>query len=278
MAMPRRPKIRIAILLQFLAGPCAAFAQDSRSVRLVEITSKQTPYDAPPMMKGKASQSPDANPNRTELAIRKEGDAYKLNGQAVDPNLIASLVSVLTVPANPELNLDDLGVTPAWLKEHAVSVAQRISETTFIGREHVPQAALESTFADPVVMDKIVSELFDRRHYHCFDCIHSLFQVIVAVTFDDGSKLSASFSSEFPFMLPWRLANATAYNAGISRAVAALMPDKSANRSLLLAENLDIQLGRAAIGHARDLDVERRTGGTCDALRTKYAILLASIG
>ncbi len=135
--MPRRPKIRIAILLPCLAGPCAAFAQDSRSVRLVEITSTQTPYDAPPMMKGKASQPPDANPNRTELAIRKEGDAYKLNGQAVDPNLIASLVIALTAPANPELNLDDLDVTPAWLKEHAASVAQRISETTFIGRAHV---------------------------------------------------------------------------------------------------------------------------------------------
>jgi len=40
--------------------------------------------------------------------------------------LIASLVSALTAPPNPELNLDDLGVTPAWLKDHAASVAQRV--------------------------------------------------------------------------------------------------------------------------------------------------------
>ncbi len=78
-------------------------------------------------------------------------------------------------------------------------------------------------------------------------------------------------------MLPWRLSNATAYNAGVSRAVAALMPDKSTKRSLLLAENLDIQLGRAAIGHARDLDVERQTGATFDALRTRYTIVFANI-
>jgi len=276
--MPRRLKIRFVILLLGLAGPCAAFGQDSRSVRLVEIISTRTPYGAPPMMKGKASQSPDANPSRTELTIRKEGGAYTLNGQPVDPNLIASLVSALTAPANPEPNPDDLGVTPAWLKERAASVAQRVSETSFIGRAHVPHAEMESTFADPVIMDKIVPELFDRRHYYCSDCIHSLFHVVVTVTFDDGSKLSASTSSEFPFMLPWHLSNATAYNAGISRAVAALIPDKSANRSLLLAENLDMQLGRAAIGHARDLDVEHRTGGTLDTLRTKYTVVLASIG
>ncbi len=230
------------------------------------------------MLKGKVSKWPDASPSRAELAIRKEGDAYKLNGQAVDPNLIAAVVTALTAPANPEPNLDDLGVTPTWLKEHAASVARRVSETTFVGREQVPQAALEATFADPVIMDKIVPALFDRRHYTCFDCIHARFQVSVAVTFDDGSKLSASTSSQFPFMLPWRASSATVYNADISRAVAALMPDKSANRSLLLAENLDMQLGQAAVRQALNLEVEHRIGGTSDALRAKYKIVLASIG
>jgi hypothetical protein len=276
--MPRYLKIRIVILFLCLAGPCAAFGQDSRSVRLVEITSTRSQiYGARPQTRN-ASPSPDANPDQTELTIRKEGDGYILNGQAVDPNLIKSLVSALTAPTNPEPNLDDLGITPAWLKGHAASVAQRVSETTLIGREHVPQAALESTFADPVIMDKIVPELFDRRHYACVDCAHHRFEVRVTVTFDDSSNLSAFASSEFPFMLPWHLSNATAYNAGISRAVAALMPDNSANRSLLLAEKLDMQLGHAAVWQARNLDVERRTGGTFEALRTKCTVITASIG
>jgi hypothetical protein len=244
----------------------------------VEITSTRSPINAPPLKNSKASHSRDANANRTELAIRKEGDAFRLNGQAVDPNLIASLVSALTARANPELDLDDLGVTPAWLKVHAASVAQRISEATVIGRDHVPQAALESTFADPVIMDRIVPELFDRRHYFCVDCTQYRLEVTVAVTFDDASRLSASASSEFPFMLPWRLSNATAYNADISRSVAALMPDESANRSLLLAEKLDVQLGNAAVSHTRNLDVERRTAGPFEALRSKYTIVSSSIG
>ena len=200
--MPRRPKIRFVVLLLCVAGPHAAFGQDSRSFRLVEITSTRTPIDAPPMMKGKVSKSPDATLSRTELAIRKEGDAYRLSDKEVDPNLIAALVSALTAPANLELNLDDLGLTPAWLKEHAASVAQRVSETSFIGRAHVPRAELESTFADPVIMEKIVPELFNRRAYLCVDCTRYRLQASVTVTFDDSSQLSASASSQFPFMLP----------------------------------------------------------------------------
>jgi hypothetical protein len=277
--MARCLKIGIAALLLCTVVPCAAFGQGSRSARLVEITSKRLLISKSPMRKSSnAPQSPDANSNLTEIAIRKEGDVYILNGQAVDPNLIALLVSALTAPANPELNLDDIGVTPAWLKEHAASVAQRVSETTFIGHEHVPQAALESTFADPAIMDKLILELFDRRHYMCFDCTRYLPNVTVAVTFDDGSKLSASTTSESPFMLPWRMSKAAAYNADISRSVAALLPDKSVNRSLLLAENLDMRLGHVAVSEARNLDVERRTGGTVRALRTKYTVITASTG
>jgi hypothetical protein len=276
--MPRCLMIRIVIILLCVAGPRAAFGQDSRSVRLVEITSTRSQISGGLRLlrNRNVSQSPDANPSRTELAIRKEGDAYRLNGQVVDANLIASLVRALTARANPEPNPDDLGVTPAWLKEHAASVAQRISESPVVPQ--VPQAALESTFADPVVMDKLLPELFDRRYYFCADCTRYAFEVSIAVTFDDSSNLHASASSEFPFMLPWHPSNAIAYNADISRTVAALMPDKSTNRSRLLAENLDMQLGRAGVWQARILDVERRTGGTFGALRTKYTIVSANIG
>jgi hypothetical protein len=276
--MARCLNIHIIFLLLFSVVPSAAFGQSQRSARLVEITSKRLPISTAPARRNQnAPQPADANSNLTEVAIRKVGAAYILNGQAVDPNLIASLVSALTAPANPELNLDDIGITPAWLKEHAASVAQRVSET-LIGREHVSQAALESTFADPAVMDKVILELFNRRHYTCFDCTRYLLDVTVAVTFDDGSKLSAATTSESPFMLPWRVSKAAAYNADISRAVAALIPGKSVNRSLLLAENLDMRLGHVAVSQARNLDVEHRTGGTVAALRSKYTVLTASIG
>jgi hypothetical protein len=273
--MPRRLEIRLVLLFLCVTWACAAFGQVSRSVRLVQITSTM---NVPRPMRANPHPSAVVIPNETKLSIVKEGDVYKLNGQVVDPKLIASLVAALTAPANPGLHLDDLGVTPERLKEHAASAAQRVSESTDAGGGHVPQAALESTFADQTVMNEIIPELFEHRRSICADCAHSRVEVTVEVTFDDGSKLSASTSSDFPFMLPWVLSNATAYNASLSRAVAALMPDKSANRSLLLSDDFDMRLGRAAVPYALKLDVEHRTGNTFSALRTKYTIDAAYIG
>jgi hypothetical protein len=279
--MRRYVKICIFVTLLCVTGPRSAFGQDSRSVRLVKITSTKIRYTVPresPKRVGSGSPPADTTPNRTELSIVKDGDVYKLDGQVVDPHLIAALVGALTAPANAAPNLDDLGVTPSWLKEHAASVAQRVSESTVTATGRIPQAALESVFADPAVMDALVPQLFGQRPPTCADCTHHVGGVVVTVTFDDGSTLAAATSSQHPFMLPWSVSNTTAYNAGISRAVAALMPDKSTNRLLLLSENLDVLLGRAAVQQAINLDVERRTGCLFDALRAKYTIVRASIG
>src|ERR1700733_3291112 len=101
--MARCLNIHIIFLLLFSVVPSAAFGQSQRSARLVEITSKRLPISTPPERRNQnAPQPADANSNLTEVAIRKVGAAYILNGQAVDPNLIASLGSALTAPANPE--------------------------------------------------------------------------------------------------------------------------------------------------------------------------------
>jgi hypothetical protein len=134
-------------------------------------------------------------------------------------------------------------------------------------------------------MDKVVPELFDNRHYRCADCGRFLQYVKISVTFEDGASQDALSSSQFPYMLPWHLvgknAAATAYNADISRAIAALMPENSTNRSLLSGENLAMQLGRAIMfrveRQAQLLDVESKTGGTFSTLRSKYAIESANI-
>jgi len=278
--MPRSLNVRVVILFVCVFVPCAAFGQESRSVRLVEITSRRSAIG--PTESRHRNPHPtkptDTTENITDLAITREGDAYKLNGETVDPRLIASLVSALTATANAKPNLDDLGVTPAWLKEHAAAVAQSVSESTVVGTKHVPQSALETIFADPAIMNQIVTDFFDRRPSRCFDCTRYSFEVTVRVTFEGDSEISASTSSGRPFMLPWSLSNGIAYNADISRSVAALMPEKSANRALLLSEHFDRQLGVAIVPLAMNLDVERRTGGAFDALRTKYIIERADIG
>jgi hypothetical protein len=222
------------------------------------------------------------------LVIHRQGDAYYLNDKdaKVDASLIAVLVKALTSPANPELSLDDLGVTPAWLKANASSVAHHFAETRVVNGHPVHEAMLESSFADPATMEKVVPRLFDNRHYFCFDCRHYLQSVVVHVTFDNLTSLEARSSSQFPYMLPWRLTgNPTpvpAFNADISRAIAALMPENWTNRSRLSGENLAMGLGSSVLmdveHQAQLLEVESKTGGTLAALRSRYTVEQASIG
>jgi hypothetical protein len=90
------------------------------------------------------------------LVIHRQGDAYYLNdkdAKRVDASLIAVLVKALTAPANPELSLDDLGVTPALLKANASSVAHHFAETRVVNGHPVHEAMLESSFADPATME-----------------------------------------------------------------------------------------------------------------------------
>jgi len=268
---------------------CPAYPQNSRVVLRIEITSKRSGLggrrDVPRKLNGAGGRELDS----TDLVIHREGDAYYLNdkdAKRVDASLIAVLVKALTAPANPELSLDDLGVTPAWLKAKASSVAHRFVETRVVNGHPVHEAMLESSFADPATMEKVVPRLVDNRHYFCFDCRHYLQSVVVHVTFDNLTSLEARSSSQFPYMLPWRLtgnpAPVPAFNADISRAIAALMPENSTNRSRLSGENLAMGLGSSVLmdveHQAQLLEVESKTSGTLAALRSRYTVEQASIG
>jgi len=223
-------------------------------------------------------------PDKTFLDIFKNGDAYNLGDDVVDAGLVAALANALRAPVNPEPKREDLGFTPAWLKANSTSLGQTFAQTTFIGGKPIHQSAFESAFADPAVVDKAVPLLFQPRR--CFDCDRFTQSVEISVRFEDGTRIDARVFSESPYMLPWRLQSAgrdvVAYNADISRAIAALMPENSANRSRLAGEHLATELGHVVLTqeeHESGLqDIERKTGGTLSALRSRYSVESASIG
>jgi hypothetical protein len=281
------------ILLPFLplalfCLSCPAYPQ-TRVVLRIEITSKRSGLGGRRDVARKLDGAGKGEPDSTDLVIHREGDAYYLDdkdAKIVDASLIAVLVKALTAPANPDISLDGLGVTPTWLKANASSVAHHLAETRVVNGHPVHEAMLESSFADPATMEKVVPRLFDNRYYFCFDCRHYLQSVVVHVTFDNFTSLEARSSSQFPYMLPWRLTGnptpASAFNADISRAIAALMPENSSNRSRLSGENLAMELGRSVLmdveHQAQLLEVESKTGGTLAALRSRYTVEQASIG
>jgi hypothetical protein len=281
--MSRYRKGFIFSLLLWL--PHLTYAQNPAVVRWIEISSTYLELGSRISLDKAPGRSGASDPSRTDLLIRKEGGAYYLGDNVVDAGLIADLVKSLNAPVNSELNIEDLGITPAWLKANAPSVAQNIAAGTLLNGGPVHEVMLESAFADPATIDKVVPELFDDHHYFCADCKHYSQYVKVSVGFEDGTSQDAWSYSQFPYMLPWHLVGknpaASAYNAGISRAIAALMPEESMNRSRLSGENLAMALGRIIMfrveRQAQLLDVESKTGGTFSALRSRYTIESANI-
>lgn len=271
--------------LPFCLSP--ALAQNPKVVHQIEITSTFQEMGGWHRRINPGSQpSGQSEPERVDLIIRREGDAYYLDDKVVDASLIAALVKALSAPPNPELNLDDLGVTPEWLKANASTVAHRLAEGRIVNGGPVHEAMLESAFADPATMGKVVPGLFNNDHYRCADCSHPFPSVKVSIRFEDFTSLEARSSSQFPFMLPWQLSRSgtgtVGYNADISRSLAALMPEKATNRERLSGENFAKALGGAVLmdveQQAHLLDVESKTGETFSALRSRYTLEQASLG
>jgi hypothetical protein len=266
-------------LLYFFAlslWPLPAHAQNARVVHQIQITST---------LMEMGGWHRRREPERTDLTVRREGDAYYVDDKVVDAGLITALVKALTAAPNPDPSLDDLGVTPEWLKANASPVAHRLAEGRIVNGGPVHEAMLESAFADPATMGKVVPRLFNNDYYHCADCSRPVLSVNVSVNFEDFTTVQARSNSRFPYMLPWRLSPngaEVAFNADISRAVAALMPEKATNRSLLAGEDFATALGKAALmdveHQAQVLDVESKTGATLSVMRSKYTVEQANIG
>jgi hypothetical protein len=98
---------------------------------------------------------------KAHISIRKAGDAYYRDDQVIDAKLVAALTRALRDFVNRAPRLDDLGITPPWLKANASSAAQKVKENTVNGQP-IHLADLESMFADPVAMEKIALDLLQE--------------------------------------------------------------------------------------------------------------------
>jgi hypothetical protein len=264
------------------AEPQALPSRPSPVVGGIQITSTRVNLGG--AWRRRTTKPTPVEPDKTFLDIFRDGEAYKLGDDVVDTKLVAALANALREPVNPEPNREDLGFTSAWLKANASSLGQNFAATVYYGGgNHIHQAAFESAFADPAVVDKAVPLLF--QHRFCVDCDHFTQSVEISVRFDDGTRIDARTSSESPYMLPWHLQSGgrdvVAYNADISRAIAALMPEVSANRSRLAGEHLATELGHIVLNEeekeARLQDIENETGETLSAIRSRYTVGYAGI-
>jgi hypothetical protein len=259
--MPFRIKNRIAfILLALFAEASLLFAADGAAVQRIEIKSCWTGL-------GPRQQ--------TELSIVNDKGVYREGRNRINPVLVEALVASLHEPTIPKPRLDNLGVTPEWLRAHALPAAVK-GRANFVEAAKNQQALYVKAFNDLGVMRKIIPWMFEAWRFDDYP------SASVRVTLADGGILSADSKSWHDFMLPWKLHDGRqSFNADISRAVAALMPKKATNHERLAGVDIDTAIADAVMNYIEDdwnlLDVENKAGPALGTLRSIYTVQTAEI-
>jgi len=247
----------ILLCLFYPARPAAA----QRSVAQVTIT---------------ASWGGLGKPEKTEVIIRQDGNSFRSGRQKIDGALVSSLVSALNEETIEKVSLANLGITDAWLK----SMVNKDDVSPYWAAGAPNQKDLfVGSFTDVSTVAEVVPRLFDFVRTDDYPAAE------VHVTFEDGSAISASSLSQYQFMLPWKVDRnggvVTTFNANLSRAVAALMPNKATNRSRMAGEGLERDLAEVVKQQIKNkwnmLGVQNNASDTLTLLRGQYTIESADI-
>ncbi len=206
-----------------------------------------------------------------KLVIETRKGVVYLGKNAVDPKLVDELLSSLSSPTLPAPTLINLGVTSNWLKRNAADIP----------RDGAPnqKALFQKTFADQKTAGELLPFAFQFTRFD--DYPHLTLTVALA----NGQRWVCSSDSYYPFMLPWKLnlsgREEDTFNADISRALAALMPDGSLNRNRLNDDELKTWLADAVMTRIKEqwdvLGVENRAPESFAALRRNFEVQHARI-
>ena len=209
-------------------------------------------------------------PQSFELTIRSDHGAYRADGRKVKPELVKALVDALMAPPLVRPTRENLGLTAEWLRANASRVFAQRHHSFSHQAANIQKLELDA-FSDPDVVDRLLPGIFDS--FHTDDYPH----VYVHITFGDGASLSAESHAQGPYMLPWNVTpSATTYDVRIARAIAALLPEKAANRERMIDDDLPQQLAdavaRSLEERIKNIDADNRAHETLELLRQRYSI------
>jgi hypothetical protein len=205
--------------------------------------------------------------------IQIRGQEHELSHDIVSAHDVMALVRALQAPVIESPSLTNLGITPAWLANHAGDAAKRFGNLGEPNDEEQQEFPRRS-FTDLTLIRRIIPDVIDNNWTDDGVWVH------VVVRFTDGKTLAADTTNQLAYMLPWTCflngKSARTFNASISRAVAQLLPDGSINKGRLQGSGLMDQIVRAMPGEIRqrweEIGAEDKAGDALIRLRQKYSI------
>jgi len=218
-------------------------------------------------------------PQRYQVHIVRKSTGYFAGDKKVDGQLIENLLQALSSPAVPELDLDNLGITQAWLDANAERGVREYADVVYSAAAPNQQALYLSTFKDVAFMKRLLPSLYGGMWTDDYPWVE------VDVIKKDGQKLVVRSEAQQLFMLPWEVTNdgrkIKTWNAEISRSVVALLPVKATNRDRLSGARLPSVLADAVLRSIEDkwnlLNVENKVGKYLRELQGSFEVESAEI-
>ena len=150
---------------------------------------------------------------------------YKLQAASIGNDLIERLLTAIDEPIMDKVDMRNLGITQSWLDAQAQPALDnyRSSHQNF---ETIPsqQELFLRSFKDISL-----AEVFIDKYYNGEGWTDDYPQVGLRIIMEDGREIRVYSDSQKQYMLPWKITmdgkRFKTYNADISRAIAALLPE-----------------------------------------------------
>jgi hypothetical protein len=197
----------------------------------------------------------------------------KISEDVVSRDSVRRLLQVLQAPALRTPELSNLGITSAWLEQYADKAAK--SERGMMrGGDERQQAFYRKSFTDLNLIERLLPQIIGASWTDDGVWVH------VTMKFASGETWTAETQALTPFTLPWSCKVAgkriRTYNADISRAVVALMPEKTMERYRISGEGFEESIRCPVESTIRtrwnEIGAEDQAGYALDVLRKRYTI------
>lgn len=255
-------KLSLAIII--LLTTCIFTFAQTRQVETVKITSTWGGL---------------GTPQKSELTITSKSKRYYVKDKKIENQLVNNLLNAIDEPEISKFELANLGITQEWLNANAEAAVKEYADYYFSAAAPNQQALYYSSFKNLQFIEKILP--FVLRGGWTDDYPN----FVVEITETNGSKTIVSSDKQPSFMLPWKIVKndktTQTYNANISRALVALLPEDFPNKERLSGESFRRALAESVMRAIKNdwefLEVENKAGSTLNIVKENYIILSADI-
>jgi hypothetical protein len=213
-------------------------------------------------------------PRKDNLKITARSDGSYRGAKQANRSTISELIDLLETDPIGAPTLQNIGLTEEWLAANATRGMDQYAGAYFsVAAQNQKELYLRS-FSDVNLVEELLPRILRGGWTDDYPTLK------VEIEFRDGRRATLETISQTPLMLPWKVLrdgeSKTTYDARISRAVAALMPNDFENRDRVAGTRLSRDLARSVMRAIENdwkfLGAENKAGSAINRLREKYKV------